>query len=151
MIRVVAFALALVLAGCSTDEPAPTPRTSGQPGPTEEVSEPSPPGERPAPRLVIGSPAEGEEVTLPMLVAYSVEGFDVGPGAGYLSVRPGRGDPVRVELDGPSGEVSIEDLPEGSYDLSFALARRDGVEVAHAVVRRVTVVQRGAGGGGIGY
>lgn len=151
--------VSLLVSGCSPDNPnleirdTSTPVVSGPPTVTG-----SPTASRPT--LIISSPTNGDDVTEPFAVVYEVQNYAVGPDpAGHMIVtaRPKGGgvakEAIRVNPLAQSGEVRIEDVGEGTFDLEFALANPDGSSLgnkeASVIVKNVKVTSHGAGGGGL--
>jgi hypothetical protein len=145
------LAVALVAGGCRGDD-AGEPEATGTPVTTATPDTASPEDGTPVPEaatLDIASPRPGADVVAPMSVRYAMSGLE--PPARLL-VSVDDSAPVDVELRSANGEVFVEGLPEGRWDLRFQLARADGTPLdAVVVVKGVTITERGAGGGGLGY
>lgn len=151
--------ISLLVSGCSPDNSefevrdTSTPVVSGSP-----TVRASPTASRPT--LIISSPTSGGEVTEPFAVVYEVQNYAVGPdSAGHMIVtaRPAGGgvakESIRVNLVAQSGEVRVDDVGEGTFDLEFVLANPDGSSLgnkeASVIVKNVKVTSHGAGGGGL--
>lgn len=64
-----------------------------------------------------------------------------------MTVSTDGGFTKTVALRSNSGEVSVDGVPEGRFNFTFSL---EG-SAQKIVVNDVTVIERGAGGGGLGY
>lgn len=134
-----------------TPVPAAASPATEVPLPSASVAAPSPSPRTAAPVLRIISPASGETASLPLEVRYEIGGLDAGPGKGHVHVAYGKGAKEFVEMPvgGPSGSAVADGLPEGTFDLVFSLVRADHSAAGPvATVRNVTLITRGAGGGG---
>jgi hypothetical protein len=103
----------------------------------------------PVPTLVILSPNDGETITPPTPVRFTVSGFTLGQGGGHIEAFvAGMADTLSVELQ-LSGTSGLAYLPAnklltGMRDVTFVLARADGTLLenpeARVTVSRLTIL-----------
>ena len=103
------------------------------------------------PTLRMTSPKDGDTITLPAPITYSVSAFAVGRAPlGHIEASASGGKPIEITVTAPSGTATLPDVKSaflpGLRDLTFALTTADGVRLpnpqATTTLRGVTIVGR---------